>query len=63
MKLKKSISFNSIVYVYLIPHRNEYNDIKNMLWWNSLDYMNFRYDYIQDCQYDLQKEIDEYKLS
>jgi hypothetical protein len=39
---KKSVTFHSICYIYLIPHKNEYSNIKDQLWWNSFDYMIFR---------------------
>ena len=33
----KSVSFHNIILVVLIPSRDEYKDIKNILWWNEED--------------------------
>lgn len=48
MPSKKSISFDNIIYVYNIPPKEEYNDIKYLLWWTSFDYKLFRHNYIKN---------------
>ena len=34
----KKVNFNNIVKVILIPERIEYNNFKNLLWWDNNDY-------------------------
>lgn len=48
MLKKKSISFCNILYVYIIQHKDDLKDIKNVLWWDSYDYTRFRINYINN---------------
>lgn len=41
IKIKKSISFDTIVKVALIPEAKEYEDLKHLLWYNEEEMYEF----------------------
>ena len=41
IKIKKSISFDSVVNVVLIPEAKEYEDLKHLLWYNDEEMYEF----------------------
>lgn len=41
IKIKKSISFDTIVKVTLIPEAKEYEDLKHLLWYNDEEMYEF----------------------
>jgi hypothetical protein len=52
-KLKKSITFNHIAHVKLIPKREEYiqSKLDDLLWYNEKELESFRNDYINYIKY------------
>ena len=46
VSFKKSVRFNSKVYVYLIPCIDEYCDIRTLLWYHDNDYERFKHDFL-----------------
>jgi len=52
-KIKKSISFNNIASVKLIPKREEYikSELKDSLWYSEDELDSFRNDYINYLKY------------
>lgn len=41
VKIKKSISFDSVIKVILIPEAKEYEDLKHLMWYNDEEMYEF----------------------
>lgn len=47
-KICKKVSFKTTADVILIPCINDYKDFLNELWYNDIDYYNFRISFFND---------------
>lgn len=47
---KKKVTFNKSVFVYLIPMVKEFEEIKDLLWYNDRDYLFFKQDFMHSIR-------------